>query len=75
MGVLYTHSPKRPSPFSKLLKKKEKNQLKKTKRPQANRAAAGGHLLVATCCGPPLPVQRLLVVEIPNDQWSPIGRP
>jgi tRNA (Thr-GGU) A37 N-methylase len=42
MGVLYTHSPKRPSPFFKLLKKikklKEKVQFDKARR----KSTAGG---------------------------------
>ena len=38
MGVLYTHSPKRPGPFPKLSKKKNQNFFKKR-----------GHILIGPC--------------------------
>jgi hypothetical protein len=72
MGVLYTHSPKRPSPFFKL-SKNNLNNLKKG--PETNRAKAvprpTGDYWSLAGAGPPTGNQRLLVVglSVTNDWW------
>jgi hypothetical protein len=78
MGVLYTHSPKRPSPFLKLLKNRKKRKEKRgggLSNKARRRPATGGQLLVTSLPCPTTSSRRPLVARVPTTSgWWLVAR-